>query len=65
MEAAKVAPPTAVTGLSFGGLELNQWILWGTLIYTVLLILHKLFQIYKDVHRFRKGAPDTEMGDPK
>jgi len=33
------------------GLQVSELVLWATLIYTVLMIGHKLMQIYRDVRR--------------
>lgn len=46
---AKVAPPASVSIASLAGIQVNEILMWATLIYTVLLIGHKLYQIYKDV----------------
>lgn len=41
-EAAKAAPPVAVTGLTLFGIPLQEWILMGTGLYTLFLIIDKL-----------------------
>lgn len=46
---AKVTPPASVSIASLAGIQVNEILMWATLIYTVLLIGHKLYQIYKDV----------------
>lgn len=46
---AKAAPPVSVSIASVAGIQVSEILLWATLIYTVLMIGHKLFQIYKDV----------------
>jgi hypothetical protein len=46
--AAKVAPPASVSLATIAGIQVSELVLWATLIYTVLLIGHKLFSIYKD-----------------
>jgi hypothetical protein len=47
--ATKAAPPVSVSLASFAGYQVSEILLWATLIYTVLMIGHKLYQIYKDV----------------
>ena len=47
--AAKVAPPVTVSIATVAGYQVSELVLWATLIYTVLMILHKLYQIYKEV----------------
>ena len=46
---AKAAPPVSVSLATVAGIPVSEIVLWATLIYTVLMIGHKLFQIYKDV----------------
>ena len=47
--AAKAAPPATVSLATLAGYQVSEILLWATLIYTVLMIGHKLWQIYKDV----------------
>lgn len=47
--AAKAAPPVSVSLASVAGYQVSEILLWATLVYTVLMIGHKLYQIYKDV----------------
>lgn len=51
---AKAAPPVSVSLASVAGYQVSEILLWATLLYTVLMIGHKLFQIYKDII---KGEP--------
>jgi len=46
---AKVAPPASVSLATVLGIQVSELVLWATLIYTVLLIGHKLWSIYKDL----------------
>jgi hypothetical protein len=46
--AAKVAPPATVSLATVMGYQLNEIVLWATLIYTSLLICQKSWQIYKE-----------------
>lgn len=54
--AAKLGPPATVSLATVMGIQVSELVLWATLIYTVLLIGHKVYQIYKDVTR----KDDTE-----
>lgn len=42
--AAKLAAPVSVTGVTLAGVHLQDWVLIGTLIYTVLMIGEKLWK---------------------
>ena len=44
----KAAPPVTVSLATVAGYQVSELVLWATLIYTTLLIGHKLVQIYKD-----------------
>jgi len=46
---AKVAPPVGVSLATVAGLQVSELVLWATLVYTVLMIGHKVYQIYQDV----------------
>jgi hypothetical protein len=46
--AAKAAPPVSVSIASVAGYHVSEILLWATLIYTVLMIGHKLYHIYKE-----------------
>jgi hypothetical protein len=61
-ETMKLAPPIAITGAGAAGIDWQTWVLILTACYTILLILHKCFQIYKDFVRFNKDDPDSAMG---
>ena len=47
--ATKAAPPISVSLATVAGIQVSEILLWATLVYTVLMIGHKLYQIYKDV----------------
>ncbi len=49
--AAKVAPPASVSLATLAGYQVSEILVWATLVYTVLMIGQKLYQIYKDVRR--------------
>lgn len=48
---AKVAPPVTVSLATVAGYQVSEVLLWATLIYTILMIFHKLYQIYKDIKK--------------
>jgi len=45
----KAAAPVTVSIATVAGYQISEVLLWATLIYTVLMIGHKLYSIYKDV----------------
>jgi hypothetical protein len=47
---AKVAPPVGVSLATVAGLQVSELVLWATLVYTVLMIGHKVYQIYLEVN---------------
>jgi hypothetical protein len=49
--AAKVAPPITVSLATVAGYQVSEVLIWATLIYTVLMICHKCYQIYKDIKK--------------
>lgn len=46
---AKAAPPASVSLATLAGFQVSELVLWATLIYTILMIGHKLIAIYKDL----------------
>ena len=46
----KAAPPATVSLATLAGYQVSEILLWATLIYTVLMIGHKLYHIYKDIN---------------
>lgn len=46
---AKVAPPASISLATLMGIQVSELVLWATLIYTLLLICQKVWQIYKEV----------------
>lgn len=52
--AAKAAPPVTVSLATVFGVPVNELLLWATLIYTVLMITHKLYAITHDVLERRR-----------
>ena len=49
--AAKVAPPITVSLATVYGLQVSDLVIWATLIYTLLMIGLKFYQIYKEVKK--------------
>ena len=48
---AKAAPPVGVSLATVAGYQVSELVLWATLVYTVLMIGHKVYQIYQDVSK--------------
>lgn len=48
---AKAIPPATVSIATVLGIQVSELVLWVTLVYTIILIAHKLWQISKE---FRK-----------
>ena len=48
---AKGAPPVGVSLATVAGLQVSELVLWATLVYTVLMIGHKVYQIYLEVQQ--------------
>ena len=46
---AKIAPPISVSLATIAGYNVSELVLWGTLIYTCLMIGHKIIDIYRDL----------------
>ena len=47
--ASKAAPPVTVSIATLAGIQVSEILLWATLVYTVLMIGHKLWQIYREI----------------
>lgn len=47
-DAAKASPPATVSLATVFGYPVSDVVLWATLLYTVLLIVHKLLQMFED-----------------
>ena len=47
--AVKATPPVGVSIASVFGYPVSDVLIWATLIYTLLLIIQKCYQIYKEV----------------
>lgn len=46
--ATKAAAPVTVSLATIAGYQVSEILLWCTLIYTVLMIAHKVYSMYKD-----------------
>lgn len=51
--AAKAGPPVSVSIATVAGINVSELVLWATLIYTALMIGHKVWQIIKEI----RGEP--------
>ena len=49
--AAKVTPPVTVSLATVYGYQVSDLVIWATLIYTLLMIGLKVYQIYKEVKK--------------
>ena len=47
--ATKAAPPVTISLATVAGYQVSELVLWATLIYTALMIGHKVYQIYIDL----------------
>ena len=61
--AAKVAPPASVSLATLAGYQVSELVMIATLIYTVLMIVHKLYTMWLEVrgkkYDRRVGRTDT------
>jgi len=47
--ATKAAAPVTVSLATIYGYQVSELVLWATLAYTVLMICHKLYVMYRDI----------------
>jgi hypothetical protein len=47
--ATKAAAPVTVSLATVSGYAVSDILLWATLVYTILMITHKLYSMYKDL----------------
>lgn len=47
--AAKLTPPAAVLGAQILGMSVADWIQWLTLLYLILLVAHKVWNIWDEI----------------
>lgn len=50
---AKAAPPASVSIATIAGVPVSDLVLWATLIYTLLMIVHKMMSIWRDMRPCR------------
>lgn len=53
--AAKITPPISVSIATVYGVQVSELLLWATLLYTLMMICHKAYVIYRDVIRARRS----------
>jgi len=56
----KAAPPVTVSLATVAGYQVSELVLWATLIYTTLMIGHKVYQIYQDISEKSFKSIDRE-----
>ena len=64
-EATKLAPPIAIGGTGLVGVDWQSWVLIVTLVYTILLVIHKAIQIYRDIMKLGGTDKDSTFGGLK
>jgi hypothetical protein len=55
---AKAVPPASVSLATIAGVQVSELVLWATLIYTVLMICHKMLAIWRDLRPAAGPAPE-------
>lgn len=58
--AAKAGPSVSVSLATIAGYNVSDIILWATLIYTVLMIAHKAYHIWRDIKGHRKDKNGSD-----
>jgi hypothetical protein len=53
---AKLAPPITIAGISLGGVSLQDWVLYLTIAYTLLMITHKIWSMGVDWQWWGKNS---------
>ena len=51
---AKLAPPATISLATIAGMDVSELVLWATLIYTALMIMHKLVMVWRDIFKREK-----------
>ena len=54
MAVAKVSPPVIVSGLTVTGVQLEDWLIMATLLYTVIQIIIALPKLKQSFNEWRK-----------
>ena len=53
MAAIKTSPPVIVTGMTLAGIQLQDWLIMATIIYTVIQIIIALPELKKSFNEWR------------
>ena len=53
MAAIKTSPPVIVTGITLAGIQLQDWLIMATIIYTVIQIIIALPELKKSFNEWR------------
>ena len=56
--AAKAAPPAGVSLATLMGVPVSELVLWATLLYTMLMIVHKAIAIWRDLKPCPTGSDE-------
>jgi len=54
MAAIKTSPPLIVTGMTFTGVQLQDWLVMATILYTVIQIIIALPNLKQSFYEWRK-----------
>lgn len=57
---AKLAPPATVSIASVAGYQVSELLLWATLVYTILMICHKLYAMIHDYTEHKRLERERE-----
>lgn len=57
---AKAGPPVSISLATVAGLNVADLLLWATLVYTLLMIIHKLIQMWRDIRREKRESHHEE-----
>jgi len=57
---AKAGPPVSISLATIAGYSVAEIVLWATLLYTVLMITHKLYHMWKDFTGGGKHGPSKD-----
>ena len=60
--AIKASPPASVSIATLAGVQVSEILMWATLIYTLLMIGHKLITIWREF-RVSDRCADCEIKD--
>ena len=54
MAAIKTSPPIIVTGMTLAGIQLQDWLIMATILYTVIQIIIALPELKQSFNEWRK-----------